>query len=220
MTLTFKSIVFLLTFFMVNSNSIQDCVDGLNLLPMYGKKKKCKEQIEIDEAFLIECDSQFKNKKKASIFFTEKGWEYFYKDDLENSMKRFNQAWLLDSLNSDVYWGFGNILGKKQQFEESVELFKESLSLNPNNSKVHESIAVSYAQLFFKTKNMKFLNNSIVSLKTSLKFDNQNARVYGQLAGAYSYFMQKDSALKYLNLADKIDPKVVNPEIRKILGRH
>lgn len=23
---------------------------------------------------------------------------------------RFNQAWLLDSLNADVYWGFGNLV--------------------------------------------------------------------------------------------------------------
>ncbi len=106
---------------------------------------------------------------------------------------------------------------KKQQFEESIQLLEKSILLNPNNSKVHESLSTSYGQLFFVTKDIKFLNNSIRSLKTSLKLDNGNARAYGQLAAAYSYFMQKDSALKYLKLADKLDPKAVNPQVRQIL---
>ena len=186
---------------------------------MYGRQKKCTEQLNIDKDFFAECDLRFKNRKNASKFHTDKGWEYFYKNDFETSMKRFNQAWLLDSLNADTYWGFGNILGMRQQFKESITLLEKSISLNSTNPKVYESISTSFGQLFFITKDIKYLNNSIDNLKKSIRLDPKNARAYGQLTGAYSYFMEQDSALKYLKLTDKLDSNAVNPEVRQMLTK-
>ncbi len=145
------------------------------------------------------------------------GWEYFYESDYETSMKRFNQAWLLDSLNADVYWGFGNLLGTRHEFRKSVPLLEKSIKLNPKNSKVYECIATSYEQLFFETRDIALLNKSFDNLKASIQLDPNNASAFGQLTGAYSYFTQKDSARKYLALTDKLDPKAINPEVRKIL---
>jgi tetratricopeptide (TPR) repeat protein len=219
MTLTIRFIFILFALLTANCTSKQDCKDGLNLLPMYGGQKKCDEQLNIDKDFFAECDLKFKDRKRASKFYTDKGWEYFYKNDFETSMKRFNQAWLLDTLNADTYWGFGNILGTRKQFKESISLFEKSISLYSTNPKVFESISTSFGQIFFETKDIKYLNSSIDNLKTSIRLDSQNARAYGQLTGAYSYFMEKDSALKYLKLTDKLDPNAVNPEVRQMLTK-
>jgi tetratricopeptide (TPR) repeat protein len=219
MTFSIRLFITLFTLLTINCTSNDDCKEGLNLLPMYGRQKKCTEQLNIDKDFFAECDLRFKDRKKASKFHADKGWEYFYKNDFETSMKRFNQAWLLDSLNADTYWGFGNILGTKHQFKESIPLLEKSISLNSTNPKVFESISTSFGQLFFATKDIKYLNNSIDNLKSSIRLDSKNARAYGQLTGAYSYFMEKDSALKYLKLTDKLDPNAVNPEVRQMLTK-
>jgi len=194
----------------------QNCPEGINLLPMYGKVKKCSDQIQYDNEFIKTVDKVYKDRKQAAAHFVNRGWEYYYKGKPDTAMMRFNQAWLLDSLNADVYWGFGNLVGMQSKFKESLALFNRSLKLNPANAKVWESASNSYGQLFVQTQNVSFLNSCIEYLKTAIKLD-PNARTYAQLTAAYSYFMQKDSARKYLAITDKIDRNAINPEVRKML---
>ena len=207
-----------LSLFFSSCTSTEKCPAGINLLPMYGGQTKCEEQLKDDKKFISECNAQFKNRQIASTYHVDKGWEYFYKKDYETSMRRFNQAWLLDSLiNADVYWGFGNLLGTKHEFRKSLPLLEKSIKLNSNNPKVFECIATSYGQLFFETKDAILLNKSIDNLKFAIQLDPKSASAFGQLTAAYIYFTQKDSARKYLALTDKIDPKAITPEIRKLL---
>ncbi len=211
--LTFIGLLF------IGCSSAQDCKEGINLIPMYGKSVKCKQQIQSDNEFFNFVDSKFKDRKTAALSYIELGWDYFYKNDLETSMKRFNQAWLLDSLNGDIYWGFGILLGRKNELKTSIPFFEKSLKLKPNNSKVYESLATSYGQLFVTTQEQSDLNKAVESLRKANSLDKNNPRILAQLTSAYSYFSQKDSAHKYLDLTDKIDPKAIHPEVRKLLNK-
>ncbi|WP_113651555.1 tetratricopeptide repeat protein [Pedobacter namyangjuensis] len=205
---------------LVGCSSAQDCKEGNNLLPMYGGLPKCDQQLKADKDFFAFVDTKFDSRSSASLSYAKLGWDYFYKNDLETSMKRFNQAWLLDSLNANVYWGFGNLLGRQQQFQVSIPHFEKSLKLKPNNSKVYESIASSYGQLFASSQKREFLDKAVDALKKADALDRSNARILSQLTSAYSYFKQKDSAIKYLKLTDKIDPKAINPQVRKLLKQN
>lgn len=198
--------------------SPQKCPENINTLPMYGRAAKCEAQLEFDRTFFRETDSLFKDRQTASQYYAGKGWEYFYSQEYETSIKRFNQAWLLDSLNAEVYWGFGNILGINGKFQESLPLLEKSIKLDPNNFKVHECLATSYGQLFFQSKDKLYLDKTIESLKRAIKIEPNSINAHAQLTAAYSYFNQKDSAQKYLLLTDKLDPNAVNPEVRKILS--
>jgi Tfp pilus assembly protein PilF len=211
-----KRLVLLIVLIQLSCKSQTDCPEGINVLPMYGEVQKCAEQIKLDDEFLLASEKQFKDRKKAAAYYVSKGWEYFYKEDNDTAMKRFNQAWLLDKTNPEVYWGFGNLMGKKKEFEQSIHYLQQSIALEPKNAKVYESLSTSYGQLFFKTKEIKYLNLSIVNLKKVVKMEPKNGRAYGQLANSYSYFMQKDSLVKYIRKTDKIDAQFVNPEARKI----
>jgi tetratricopeptide (TPR) repeat protein len=211
-----KKILFLIILSQLSCKSQTDCPEGINLLPMYGEVKKCEQQIELDNEFILESEKQFKDRKEASKYYVSKGWEYFYKDDNDTSMKRFNQAWLLDKTNPQVYWGFGNLLGRKNEFENSIKYLEKSIKLEPNNAKVYECISTSYGQIFFKTKDIKYLNLTIENLKKAIKIEPKNGRAFGQLASSYAYLMQKDSLVKYIQKTDEIDSKFVNPEVRKI----
>lgn len=147
-----------------------------------------------------------------------RGWQYFYSKNLDTSVMRFNQAWLLDSLNAEIYWGLGDVLGSQGKFQESLPFFEKAIKLNPANPKALADEANSYGNIFFQTKDIKYLNGVIDCLKKAIRLSPGNAQYYGQLTGAYSYFMQKDSARKYLAITDKLDPKAINPEVRTILN--
>jgi tetratricopeptide (TPR) repeat protein len=214
-----KKVLFLITISLLSCKGEKNCPKGINLLPMYGEVKKCKQQIDFDKEFILESEKQFGNKTKASNFYVSKAWEYFHKNDNQTSMKRFNQAWLLDKTNPETYWGFGNLLGRKGDYKKSLKYFQKSIEIEPNNPKVYESISTSYGQIFFNTKEMKYLNLTIENLKKSLEIEPNNGKAYAQLANAYSYFMQKDSLRKYIKKTDKINPKLINPEIRKIANQ-
>jgi len=177
---------------------------------MYGGVKKCKEQIEVDNTFLREIDKT-SNRKDAAEHMVKRGWQYFYNKKPDTAMMRFNQAWLLDSLNAGIYWGFANILGQQGKFKESIPFFERSIKLDSHNPRVWSDMNISYGNIFYQTKDKKYLNAAINALKTAISLDANNPQLYSQLTSAYCYFMQKDSAKKYLRITEKLDPSFVNP---------
>lgn len=195
------------------------CPQGINLLPMYGKAKKCREQLALDKQFLDECDRKFASRQLASVASVKFGWKYFYDNQLDVAIKRFNQAWLLDSANAEVYWGFASVLGMKQQYRESIPLFQKYLASHPTEANAWEGLSTSYGQLFFQTKDIELLYSDINALKNCIKLNPKNARASGQLTGAYSYFVQKDSARRYLRITDALNPDAVNPKVRAMLTK-
>ena len=206
-------------FLAAGCSAAQDCKEGINLLPMYGNVKKCEQQLAADREFIASIDSKYKDRKTAASEIVESGWYYFYKNELETSMKRFNQAWLLDSLNSEVYWGFGNLLGRKGSFKASIPYFKRSLKLKKDNPKVYESLSTSYGQLYVKTKDRKMLDKAVECLKKANSLDKNNPRILAQLTAAYCYYSRKDSAYKYKELTDRIDPEAIPTRIRAFLSQ-
>ena len=203
--------------FLIGCSTDNQCPQNINILPMYGNIKKCNAQLKIDQDFLNECDSMFSSRKKASVHHVDLGWGYFYRNQFDNAIKRFNQAWLLDSTNADVYWGFGNIMGMKGDYNGSLPFFEKSIKLNPKNEKVYISLATSYGNLFYETKDTAFLNMGINYLHKSMEVNPNNPEAYAKLTSCYSYYMQTDSVKKYLKLTDSLYPEAITPNIKSII---
>lgn len=131
-----------------NKTKKVDCVEGINLLPLYGGIEKCIQQKEVDEKFLNHCDSIYNSRQEAAAEHVKMAWRYAESNDMDTSIKRFNQAYLLDSLNADVYWGVGIIQGAKKKYDEAEKLFERSLDLNPDNEKVWFCLAVNIKEQY------------------------------------------------------------------------
>src|SRR5659263_21881 len=86
------------------SNSLAIAQEPNNNLPRYGNVKKNQKYIDIDNKFIDEVVKQFGSRKEAAKNSVGYGWDYFQRGDITNAMKRFNQAWLLDSTLIDTYW--------------------------------------------------------------------------------------------------------------------
>lgn len=204
--------------FAASCTTAPNCNEGINLLPMYGKEAKCEAQLQADKEFIETATKKFKDLKSAAEYYAKSGEAYFNKQDDETAMKRFNQAWLLDSTNAKSYAGFGAILRVKYDYLLSIEMYQKSLKYNPNNANTYIGLAQTYQKQFTDSKDSIALQQAINHTKSAIKFE-KSAVAYALLTELFLLKKNKDSAAVYLKLADAIDPKKVDENTRNTISQ-
>ena len=115
----------------------------ISLDPKYGLVTKDEAQLTADNKFLEEIDELYKgNRNQASQDYAVRGWQLLRQDKLQNAMRRFNQAWLLDHKNGNAIWGMAAQQGMSNHQAKSLELFAEAEKLIGNDI----DFAVDYAK--------------------------------------------------------------------------
>lgn len=106
-----------------------------NELPMYGGKHN--PSVEQNKGF---------SDKAAKL-----AWQYYYRDDLDTAIKRFNQAWMFDRDSIDALWGFGLIMGRRASEElpeyhlkESIRFLDMAYKKSPENARIIVDLAMSH----------------------------------------------------------------------------
>jgi tetratricopeptide (TPR) repeat protein len=101
--------------------------DDRNLLPKYGDLPKTEWQKEAGAKFISAMDEKYHgDRNKASMDTAVRGWQYLAAGDRSNAMRRFNQAWLLNSNNGNALWGMAAIEASIGKFDDSLKLFAEA----------------------------------------------------------------------------------------------
>jgi len=147
-------------------NEGEKCPEGINLLPMYGKVQKCKEQLESDKRFLDLSDKENPDRASATIKTIDNGWYYLHQGDYETAMKRINQAWLLDSTNILVYASFAVILDLTHKTDDAIKMLdltfekihsmeepEEPSRMNPGKKEFTEFVVSNAPFTYKKTNN-------------------------------------------------------------------
>jgi tetratricopeptide (TPR) repeat protein len=85
---------------------------------------------------------------------TQRAWKAYYQGDLDTAIKRFNQGWMFDQDNPEVFWGFGLISGQhafREEFEKNLEASIMYLHIAknkaPDNGKIIGDLAYSHTLL-------------------------------------------------------------------------
>lgn len=179
------------------------------LIPKYGNIQKTKEQKEIDQQFIEETMriKDFEgNKRMASNYMIERGFQYLNKGDLKTAMYRFNQAYLLDNENTDIYWGFGAIYMSLSNLERAKDQYQQGLKINPKNTHLLTDYATYFLTKYYEAKNSKsqnaneYLNEAQEQLSKSYSIDAKDQNTLYKLS--VCYFLKKDckNAKKFYNL--------------------
>lgn len=136
---------------------------AINTLPMYGGVKKTAEQKAADEKLIQDAIEEMGSREEAAKLAIERGWEFYYNGDLDTAMKRFNQAWLLDPNNPDVFWGFGVIVGSQGQDDEALRMFNLGLEIDPDDTILICNVAYAYTNKAITDLSKKdfYLNEAI-----------------------------------------------------------
>ena len=124
----------------------------INLMPMYGypENSKTPQQKKADANFVKAVTSGGRTRDYASKEFASRGWFYLKKGDFANSMRRFNQSWLLTPDYFIPHWGFGVLVKMQDKVPESIAHFERALALidsDPEKPNLLMDMALAYMSL-------------------------------------------------------------------------
>lgn len=175
---------------------------NIRLLPKYGKIEKTKEQKESDEEFIETILKQDLTHRKGSDHLIKLGFQYLYRD-IKTAMYRFNQAYLLDSTNTDIYWGFGAVYMTLGKYQKAKEQYEEGLKIAPENTHLLTDYGTYFmAQYYFlesvnKEMALKNLNLAINYMTQSYNIDPTDQNTIFKLSTLYWNKGDCDNAWKY-----------------------
>ena len=112
--------------------------------PMYGNKPFTEEQKRFNDQVVNAVIAGAGSKQAALERTIKLAWQYFYKNDPDTAMKRFNQAWLIDPNNDEIFYGFGFLMSVQGKRDDAISLYKKALALNPNHPMALANLARSY----------------------------------------------------------------------------
>jgi len=172
---------------------------NVRLLPKYGNRSKTEHQKEADDRLIDSYVNQHGSRTKGSEVLISIGFEYLYRKDIKTAMYRFNQAWLLDSLNTDVYWGYGAVYFSLKQPALAMTQYEEGLSINPNNSRIITDKATIYMAEYQTTNDENKLKIAISLLTQSYSLNPNDQNTLFKLSTCH--FLNNDcvNAKKYYN---------------------
>lgn len=183
-----------------------EATTDLGLLPKYGDIQKTEQQIALDNEFIQETlqQEQFKgDRRAASDFMFRLGSDYLQKGDLKKAMYRFNHAYLLDSLNANIYCGYGGVYVAQKKYEQAVNLYMEGLSINPNNTHLLTDLGTCFlmiCQMLLPTNKDKALGNLDLAINYMMKsysIDAKDPNTLYKLSVCYLIINDCNNAKRY-----------------------
>lgn len=173
-----------------------------DLVPMYGEMEQNtnSEQMTADDKLIQETTKVFGSPERASVALANQGFTLYHKHDLDGAMRRFNQAWLLNPNNPEVYWGFASIRHTQGENCESMGLIEKALAFNtyltglyPDAGRIIVLCTVSKTQLDPDQKTINFEKAERLFDEASRK-DVNKGYVYALWATAYYWKEQYEDA--------------------------
>ena len=170
----------------------QESKRNKRLLPRYGHLFKTPEELRSDSDYVrnILALPEFKSRREASNHMINLGFRYYYREDIKTAMYRFNQAYLIDSTNADIFWGYGAVYMALGQYDLAKKQYEEGLSIDSTNTHLITDLATWHMGQYYLIQQMPA--NDIV------KDPQAQARVF------------LDSAIMYLQKSFRLNPSDVN----------
>ena len=105
----------------------------MRLLPKYGNVYKNDQYKQADARLLKRVKYIFGSLDSASKYHFLRGCDFLNRGDLKTAMFRFNQAWLMNPKNPDVFRGFGYVYTRLGEHAIALKLYNEGLAIDPKN---------------------------------------------------------------------------------------
>ncbi len=182
----------------------EEAKTNIRLLPKYGYAVKTETQKKYDQEFIETALKQDTTNRKASDHMVGLGFNYLYRD-VKTAMYRFNQAYLLDSTNTDIYWGFGGVYMTLGDYANAKNQYSEGLTINPKNTHLLTDYGTYFfAQYIFLQPTSERdalinLESALTFLNKSYQLDPKDQNTTFKLSTCYLYKGDCDKAWKFYN---------------------
>lgn len=166
---------------------------GIDQEPMYGGMDRQSNPAlkAADEKLISDVSRQFGSREKGSEAFVEQGMRFYQADNHSMAMKRFNQSWLLNPSNPNVFWGFAMVYHDQGKNCEAQKMIDRSIALNLSKAtaladagRIYTLCSVSDSSLDTKTRSQTFEKSDALYKKASA-IAPSDGYIFGSWATAY-----------------------------------
>ena len=180
----FSTIISVLSIF-----ALVGCASGLrqrsiNEIPEYGNQPKSPEMLQADQQFL----NTVKGKEQQAFdHMMAVGWSFFKRGNIGTAIKRFNQAWLIDSTRYESYWGFAAVEGRLNNFETSKHYYEKALNHGGDTKILNPEYAIVFREQAKAENNSEKLAEADNLFMSEIEAGNEKA------ACIYAYQLYRDN---------------------------
>ena len=190
---------------------------NIRLLPRYGHVQKTEAQRESDRQFIETMLKQDTTHRRASNHLIELGFKYLNRD-IKTAMYRFNQAYLLDSTNTDIYWGYGAVYMVLGDYVRAAHQYIEGVALDPNNTHLltdygtYHMVQYNGLQTQDETKAAANLDSAISYLLKSFSLNPKKQNTSFKLSICYYNKKDCENAWKYYDICKELGGQPITEE--------
>jgi tetratricopeptide (TPR) repeat protein len=187
------------------------------LLPRYGHLPKTEAEIKSDSSFVKQIISklQFKTRREASNHLIKLGFDYYYRDDLKTAMYRFNQAYLLDSTNSDDYWGYGAVYMRFGLLGLAADQYEAGLKIDSTNTHLWTDYATMRLAQYYRLDYEEGLDTAIIYLHKSYLINPKDVNTVYKLSICYWSKNKCKEAWKYYDECIALGGQPITEEFKR-----
>jgi Tfp pilus assembly protein PilF len=142
-------------------------------------------------------------------------------EDIKTAMYRFNQAYLLDSTNSDIYWGYGSVYVTLGDLDRGKQQYEQGLAVDPTNFRILTDYGTAFLMEFYQNSSKKgaekYLDSAIIYMTQSYKIDPSNQNTTFKLSICYWNKGDCNNAWKFYNECKKYGDGPITDDYTKAL---
>ena len=202
----------------------EEAKTNMRLLPKYGHMPKTEAQKQSDQEFIETALTADSTHRMASDHLISLGFKYLNRD-VKTAMYRFNQAYLLDSTNVDIYWGYGAVYMTLGQFGEAEKQYLEGLSIEPDNTHLLTDYGTYFMMQYYvmkllnEEKALTQLDRGISLMSRSYELDPSDQNTSFKLSILFWLKGDCDSAWKYYDACMALGGQPITEAYTKDLGK-
>ena len=191
---------------------------NINELPLFGETQKSPEAVAADQRFVDSAVKAAGSKESAARLATSRGWQHLKQGDTEVAIQSFNQAYLLQPSNVEVYWGLGVAMTQQGKYDLSVRMFGRALSIAPDNARLLADVGLAHTRAAVGSsqdpiEQAKRLQGAIPWFSAAQKLDPDYALTYANRAVTLYFLGNFTESWANIEKAEALDRASVDPNL-------
>ena len=192
----------------------------MRLMPRFDGRQKNPEQLASDSAFLAQTLAVEPDRTKAAEHMAQLGFQLLGEGNMVQAMYRFNQAYLLDPKEPEVFRGYGAFFMALDRSTDAGQEYVNGLMIDSTNV----PLMVDFAAAFLAEQNQmkgkdpekadQLLDGAIRLLDRARTFDPQNAEAAFKLAVCHAVKGECSAAWRYHDMAKTLGSTSITPEFK------
>jgi len=140
----------------------------------------------------------------------EKGWQAFNGGDLDEALRSFNQAAIIDPSHAPAYYGKGHVYIAQDKIGLAISFFEKTIEL------ARPPMPEAYVNLGFALTLIGREQDGLKNYNKALSLDPMNKDAHLNLANFYCSELNGQKAWEHVRFAQKLGARISNDQLAEM----